>query len=60
MNYPAEGGPSLKLVRSAMIHLAATGRVVAFSVSLWNPELPGADIAAAATLRLAGPFLADS
>lgn len=59
MNYPAPGGPPLRTVRSAMIHLAATGRVVAFSVSSWNPELPGADIAAAATLRLAGPFLAE-
>jgi arginase len=59
MNYPALGGPSLKLVRSAMIHLAATGRVVAFSVSSWNPELPGADAAAAATLLLAAPFLAE-
>ena len=57
MNYPSPGGPSLQEVRDAMISLAATGRVVAFSVSSWNPELPGADIAAAATARLAEPFL---
>jgi len=58
MNYPASAGPSLAAVRMAMIHLAATGRVVAFSVSSWNPELPGADVAAAATLNLAAPFIA--
>lgn len=57
MNYPVPGGPSLDVVRMAMIHLAATGRVVAFSVSSWNPELPGADVAAAATLQLAAPFI---
>ncbi len=60
MNYPASDGPSLQAVRSAMIHLAATERVVAFSISSWNPALPGADIAAAATRTLAAPFLADA
>jgi arginase len=58
MNYPAADGPSLDAVRMAMIHLATTGRVVAFSISSWNPELPGADIAAAAMLKLATPFIA--
>jgi arginase len=58
MNYPAPDGPSLHAVRMAMIHLATTGRVVAFSISSWNPELPGADIAAAAMLKLAEPFIA--
>ena len=58
VNYPASGGPSLHDTRAALIHLAATGRVVAFSVSSWNPALPEADRAAAATLQLAGPFLA--
>ena len=59
MNYPAADGPSLHAVRMAMIHLATTGRVVAFSISSWNPELPGADIASAAMMQLAAPFLAD-
>ena len=59
VNYPAPGGPSLEATRRALIHLAATGRVVAFSISSWNPALPEADRAASATLRLAGPFLAD-
>ena len=59
MNYPAADGPSLQAVRMAMIHLAATGRVVAFSISSWNPQLAGADVAAAATLQLAAPFLVE-
>jgi len=56
-NYPAPGGPSLDDVRAALIHLAATGRVAAVSFSTWNPALPGADLAAAATAELAGAFL---
>lgn len=59
MNYPASGGPSLGAVSAAVARLAATGRVVAFSISSWNPELPGADIAAAATRQLAAPFLGE-
>ncbi len=58
MNYPAADGPSLQAVREAMIHLAATDRVVAFSISSWNPALPGADVAAAAMLQISGPFIA--
>jgi arginase len=59
VNYPAPDGPTLRQVRAAMIHLAATERVVAVSVSGWNPELPGADIAADATYQLVAPFLAE-
>ena len=58
MNYPAPGGPSLSEVADAVAGLEATGRVVAFSISSWNPDLPGADIAAAAMHRLALPFTA--
>jgi arginase len=60
MGYPAPGGPSLEAVCSAMADLAFTGRVVAVSFSTWNPELPGADVAAAAALRVAAPFLLDT
>jgi len=56
VNYPAPGGPSLAAMLSAMEHLAATGRVVAFSISSWNPDLPGAERVASASLSLAGPF----
>ncbi|MFO7700643.1 MAG: arginase family protein [Acidimicrobiia bacterium] len=59
MNYPAPDGPSLEAVRRDLIHLAVSSRVVAFSVSSWNPALPGADVAAAATLQLAAPFIAE-
>ena len=55
-NYPAPGGPSLREVRAALEHLAATGRVAAVSFSTWNPALPGADRAAAAAATLAAPF----
>lgn len=57
MNYPAPGGPSLDSVATAVAALQATGRVEAFSISSWNPELPGAEIAAAAIRRIAAPFL---
>jgi arginase len=58
MNYPAPGGPSLEAVCSVMTQLAATGRVAAVSFSSWNPDLPGAGVAAAAAGRVAAPFLA--
>jgi arginase len=57
MNYPAPGGPSLAEVAAALGALEATGRVVAFSASCWNPELPGAETAARAVRRLAAPFI---
>ena len=56
-NYPALGGPSLAEVADTLLQLEATGRVVAVSFSCWNPDLPGAEVAAAATLQLARPFL---
>ncbi|MFV2039289.1 MAG: arginase family protein, partial [Acidimicrobiales bacterium] len=56
MNYPAADGPSLEAVAAALADLAGTGRLVAFSVSSWNPALPGAETAAAAMLSLAQPF----
>ncbi len=55
-NYPAPGGPSLREVRAALEHLAATGRVAAVSFSTWNPALPGADRAAAAAATLTTSF----
>ncbi|MGI9528929.1 MAG: hypothetical protein ACR2NG_04400, partial [Acidimicrobiia bacterium] len=49
--------PLLTEVSDAIDRLAATGRVVAFSLSSWNPELPGAQQAAAACAHLAAPFI---
>ena len=57
VNYPAPGGPSVDAVRAAVRHLAVTGRVVAASVSSWNPELPGAAQAAEATHSIMDVFL---
>jgi len=57
VNYPAPGGPSTDEVARAVAALHGTGRVVAFSISSWNPALDGADAAAAATRRIAAPFL---
>jgi len=56
INYPAPGGPSADAVRGAVANLAATGRVVAASVSSWNPALPDAEQAAAATRSIMGVF----
>ena len=56
MNYPAPGGPSVAIVARAVEHLA-TGDVAAFSLSSWNPSLPGAKKAATAARTIAAPFL---
>ncbi len=52
VNYPAPSGPSLESVCSAVARLAASGRMVAFSISSWNPELPGAERAARASASI--------
>jgi len=57
INYPAPDGPSLQAVRAAAGRLTGTGRVVGVSVSSWNPALPGAGRAAAATRRIVEEFL---
>ncbi|HED12600.1 MAG TPA: arginase family protein [Gammaproteobacteria bacterium] len=38
-NYPVKGGSSSSVIRSVYQRLAATGRVVAASLSSWNPKL---------------------
>jgi arginase len=53
VNYPAPSGPTLEAVAQVVRRIAETGRTVALSFSAWNPELPGADLAAAATGHLA-------
>jgi len=60
VDYPAGGGPGVAAVRAAMIHLAATDRVVGFSVAAPNPDLAGAPVANGATRLLAAAFLADA
>ena len=41
MNYLANGGPSLAVVRSVLQRLAESGQVVAVSLSSWSPALDG-------------------
>lgn len=38
-NYPVEGGPSPELLSAVFSRLAKSGRVVAASLSSWNPKL---------------------
>lgn len=40
-NYPAPGGPAPEELAGVFRHLRARGRVVAVSVSCWNPALDG-------------------
>ena len=41
MNYLTPGGPSSATLRALFQRLARTGRVIAISVSSWNPEMDG-------------------
>jgi arginase len=41
VSYPAEGGPSKRILSDVFHTLAASRQVKAVSVSLWNPELDG-------------------
>ena len=43
-NYPAQGGPSVKDVEEVFRFLARSGKVVAISLSSWNPDLVGGHI----------------
>jgi arginase len=38
VNYPAEGGATLDVVTDVLTYLAQSGKVVAVSVTMWNPE----------------------
>ena len=57
VNYPALGGPGAEAVQAAIARLAATERVVAASISSWNPVLPDAAKAAAVTRSIMEPLL---
>jgi len=39
VSYPAKGGPSLETIDASLARLADTGRIVAVSVTMWNPEM---------------------
>jgi arginase len=58
VNYPSPDGPSADSVKAAVEHLASSGRVVAASVSSWNPQLPGAGTSADAVRSIMDVFIA--
>jgi arginase len=41
MNYPVRGGAPPATVKAVLARFAASGRVVAASMSAWNPDLDG-------------------
>lgn len=43
MSYPAPAGPSVKTLRHVFRQMTHTSRIVALSVSAWNPDMDGAD-----------------
>jgi arginase len=57
VNYPAAGGPGAVVVRRALDHLFATGRVEALSVTCWDPALDGAERSRATAEVLVGDLL---
>ena len=52
VNYPAAGGPGAAAVREAVERVFASGRVVGFSFTAWDPNLPGAELSAGSARRL--------
>jgi arginase len=52
MNYPVAGGPSPSQLKEAFGFIAGTGRLVAVSLSSWNPELDQDGRSRAASLEL--------
>lgn len=52
MNYPVGGGPSPSQLNEAFGFIAGTGRLVAVSLSSWNPELDQDGRSRAASLEL--------
>jgi len=57
VNYRAPNGPSADAVAAAVEHLTSSGRVVAASVSSWNPALDGASTAARVTRSIMGSLV---
>ncbi len=51
-NYPVPGGPGAKELRRVFDRLAGTGKIVAVSVSTWNPKLPDAAVSRSVSMEL--------
>ena len=58
MNYPAAGGPTVDVVRAVFKRLAASGQIVAVSVSAWNPDMAGSDRTQEIVLNLLAELIA--
>jgi arginase len=57
MNYPSVGGPGAAETSLMFRKLAQTGKIVAVSVSTWNPELAGSDLSRDLSMNLLEDFL---
>lgn len=55
--YPAPGGPSTETLSAVFRHVAATGRLVAVSVSTWDPALDTDGASRRVTLDLLGELV---
>ncbi len=60
VNYPAPGGPSRETLAQVFRELAGTHRIVAVSLSTWDPDLPGAQASQALCMELATLLLEGS
>jgi arginase len=58
MSYPAIGGPSAAILRAIFARLAATGRIVAVSMSAWTPRLDADGRSRAISMELLRTLLA--
>jgi arginase len=58
VSYPAEGGPSVRVLGDVFKTLAASRQIVAVSVSLWNPALDEDGTTRTAVLKLLDTLLA--
>lgn len=59
MNYPSPGGPSLETLTRVFRHLAASKRIVAVSLSAWNPDLDQDGHSQETSMRLLRELLSD-
>lgn len=57
MNYSAPGGPRVNTLRRVFQYLAQTGRIVAVSLSSWNPSLDPDDRSKTAAMSLLNTLL---
>ena len=59
-NFPAPGGPSVAVMTAVFDRLAATGRVIAVSLSAWNPKIDRERISETVSLFLLRKLVGDA